>query len=168
MPNRSFLVRLAAATLIPLSAAAMLAATAAPAAHGPSALTARRACPASQLRAAVVSDQGGMMHRELSITLTNSGASACVIDGFPAIRLLDAQRRAAINAESFSGTPQAFTLAPGKRAAFGIRVATSDGVTVYPTMRTLAIIPPGDVVALMLPHALPAGPTIDVKALVPG
>ncbi len=46
----------------------------------------------SQLRAAVVSDEGAMMHRELRVTLTNDGASACVIDGFPAVRLLDASR----------------------------------------------------------------------------
>jgi hypothetical protein len=165
---RSLLLGLAGATMLPLAAAATLVMTAAPAAHAPSSLTARRACPSSQLRAAVVSDQGAMMHRELSITLTNSGASACVIDGFPAIRLLDAQHHGAVTAESFSGTPHAFDLAPGKHAAFGIRVATGDGVTVYPMMPTLAIVPPGDVAPLLVQHALPAGPTIDVQAIVPG
>jgi hypothetical protein len=157
---------LAVATMLPSAASATLVPTPSPAAHAPSALTAARACPSPQLRAAVVSDQGAMMHRELRVTLTNNGASACTIDGFPAIRLLDAQRHVTIAQESFSGTPSAFTLAPGKSASFGLRIATGDGTTTYPTVPALAIIPPGDVVAIVVQHRVPAGPTVDVQAIV--
>ena len=129
-----------------------------------------RACQSSQLRAAVSSDTGAMLHREITVTLTNRGASACTLDGYPAIRLLDAQHRASVAAESFSGAaPHAFSLAPGKHAAFEMRVATSDGVVpAYPTMPILAIIPPGDIVPLLLQHGVPASPTIDMHAIAPG
>jgi hypothetical protein len=153
---------------VPLAASATLVPTAPPAAHAPSALTAARACPSTQLRAAVTSDEAAMVHREVRVTLTNDGASSCVMDGFPAIRLLDAQHHVHIAEESFSGTPSAFTLAPGKSAAFGLRIATADAVTTYPMLPTLAVIPPGDVGSLMVHHALPAAPTIDVQAVVPG
>ncbi len=148
-----------------LAASSSLVATAAPA---PGALTTRVTCLSSQLRAAVVSDQGGMMHRELHITLTNKGKTPCAIDGFASIRLLDAGKQAQLTAESFSGTPHPFTLAAGGRASFGLRIATSNGVAVYPSVPLLAIIPPGDVVPLVLTHPLPTGPTIDIQALVPG
>jgi hypothetical protein len=110
-----------------------------------------------------------MLHRDITITLTNSGRSACVIDGYPAIRLLDAQHHASVAAESFSGDPpHAFTLAPGKHATFSILVATTNGVVpAYPTMPTLAIVPPGDVSPLLLQHGVPAGPTIEIQAIVP-
>ena len=157
---------LAVATIFPSAAAATLVPTPSPAPHAPSALTAARACPSSQLRATVVSDEGAMMHRELRVTLTNEGASACTIDGFPAIRLLDAQRHVTIAEESFSGTPRAFTLAPDKSASFGLRIATGDGITTYPTVPAFAVIPPGDVVAIVVQHRVPAGPTIDVQAIV--
>ncbi len=111
-----------------------------------------------------------MLHRDITITLTNSGRSVCVIDGYPGVRLLDAQHHASIAAESFSGTaPHKFTLAPGKHATFSILIATTDGVVpAYPTMPILAIIPPGDVSPLLLQHGVPAGPTIDIQAIVPG
>jgi len=145
--------------MLPLTASVALAAPPSP-----------PACPSSQLRAAVTEDSGAMLHRDIEITLTNNGRSACVIDGYPAIRLLDAQHRASVAAESFSGDdPHKFTLAPGKHATFSILVATTDGVApAYPTMPILAIIPPGDVVPLLVKHGVPAGPTIQIQAIVAG
>jgi len=89
---RSLAHGLLCAAMLPLTASVALAAPA-PA----------RACSSSQLRAAVASDSGAMLHRDITITLTNSGRSACVIDGYPAIRLLDAQHHASVAAESFLG-----------------------------------------------------------------
>lgn len=168
MQFSSAVLGLAGAASIGLAASAMPAASAAPAANASHALTTRVTCLSSQLRAAVTSDQGGMMHRELHITLTNKGRTPCAIDGFAAIRLLDAGHQAQLTAESFSGSPHPFALAAGAKASFGIRIATSNGVAVYPSVPLLAIIPPGDVVPLILTHPLPTGPTIDVQALVPG
>ena len=157
-------VALLAAAALAKGASAALASTPAPPAHGMAIL---RPCPSSQLKATVASDEGAMMHRELTIVLTNAGASACAIDGYPAVRLLDASKHARIAAESFSGTPRQFIIAPDQQAAFKMRIATGDGVTTYMTVPTLAIIPPGDVVPLLVPVTLPSAPTIDVTALAP-
>jgi hypothetical protein len=149
------------------AALAPSAAAGAPAAPVPGGLAILLPCTASQLRATVASDTGAMMHRELTIALTNTGARACAIDGFPAVRLLDVRNRAVIAAESFSGTPREFTIGPGQQAAFTMRIATGDGVTAYRTVPTLAILPPGDVAPVLLALSLPSAPTIDVTALVP-
>jgi len=53
---------------------------------------------------------------------------------------------------------------PGQSASFGLRIATGDGITTYPTVPAFAVIPPGDVVAILVQHRVPAGPTIDVQA----
>ena len=126
-----------------------------------------RPCAASQLAAAVTSQTGAMLHRELRITLTNVSPRACAIDGFPAVRLLDELKQPQIVAESFSRTPRLFTIGPAQAAAFLVRVATGDGVTSYRTVPTLAVIPPGDTAPLLLEVEVPVAPTIDVTALFP-
>ncbi len=126
-----------------------------------------RPCASAQLKAAVASQGGAMLHRELRITLTNVSVRACAIDGFPAVRLLDELKRPQIVAESFSRTPRLFIIAPAQAAAFMLRVATGDGVTSYRTVPALAVIPPGDTSPLLLDVELPVAPTIDVTALYP-
>jgi hypothetical protein len=126
-----------------------------------------RPCASAQLAAAVTSQTGAMLHRELRITLTNVSQRACAIDGFPAVRLLDVRKAPQIAAESFSRTPKLFTIAPAQAAAFLMRIATGDGVTSYRTVRTLAIIPPGDTTPILLDVELPLAPTVDVTALFP-
>jgi hypothetical protein len=155
-----------AAVLVPLTASATLRPTAPPIPGG-RAMAILRPCPSSQLHAVVSSDTGAMMHRELRITLTNVGARACAIDGYPAVRLLDAQKRARIAAESFSGSPRQFIIAPHQRAAFELRIATGDGTTNYLTIPFLGIIPPGDVSPLFVKVELPSAPTVEVTALEP-
>jgi Protein of unknown function (DUF4232) len=168
MGLRSFVLASALVAAVPLAASATLSPTNPPVPlGGQHGLAILRPCPSSQLRAAVTSDQGAMLHRELRITLTNVGASACAIDGYPAVRLLDALNHARIAAESFSLTPRQFIIAPDQQAAFRLRIATGDGTTTYLTVPTLAIIPPGDVVPLFVKIALPSAPTIDVTALQP-
>ncbi|HEV3089328.1 MAG TPA: DUF4232 domain-containing protein [Candidatus Elarobacter sp.] len=134
-------------------------------AHGPLAIL--RPCAASQLKASIASDQSAMMHRELHITLTNTGSTGCAIDGYPAVRLLDELGHPRITAESFSRTPRLFVLSPGQQAAFGLRIATGDGTTTYITAPTLAVIPPGDVKPLRLHVTLPVAPVLDVTAVLP-
>ena len=126
-----------------------------------------RPCASAQLRAAVASQSGAMLHRELRITLTNVSGRACAIDGFPAVRLLDEIGRPQIVAESFSRVPRLFTIAPAQAAAFLMRIATGDGVTSYRTVPKLAVIPPGDTAPMLLDVELPVAPTIDVTALFP-
>ena len=126
-----------------------------------------RPCASAQLKAAVASQTGAMLHRELRITLTNTSARACALDGFPAVRLLDELGHAQIVAESFSGAPRLFTIAPGQAAEFLVRIATGDGVTPYRTVPTLAVIPPGDTAPIVLHVELPVAPTAGVTALSP-
>jgi hypothetical protein len=153
---------------LPLAASATLSPTNPPVPFGGQhGLAILRPCRSSQLKAAVTSDQGAMLHRELRITLTNVGASACAIDGYPAVRLLDVLNHPRIAAESFSLKPRQFIIAPDEQAAFRLRIATGDGTTTYMTVPTLAIIPPGDVTPLLLKIELPSAPTIEVTALLP-
>jgi hypothetical protein len=168
MAPRSLVIVLAAAVAaLPSGARATLTSTAPPIAAGPHGLAILRPCAATQLKAAVASNEIAAMHRELRITLTNTGASACAISGYPAIRLLDELKHPRITAESFSQKPHLFTIAPDQQAAFRLRAATGDGVTSFMTAPTLAIIPPGDVVPLLLSVELPVAPTIDVTAVLP-
>jgi hypothetical protein len=126
-----------------------------------------RPCASAQLRAAVASQTGAMLHRELRITLTNVSPRACAIDGFPAVRLLDELKHPVIAAESFSRAPKLFTIAPNQAAAFLVRIATGDGTTSYRTVPALAVIPPGDTAPILLSIDLPAAPTIGVTAVLP-
>ncbi|MDB5026560.1 MAG: hypothetical protein JWO66_249 [Candidatus Eremiobacteraeota bacterium] len=164
MGQRSLVLVLAAllAASPPPTAAALP-----PIAGGAHGLAILRPCATAQLKAAVAEDRGATLHRELRITLTNTGATACAIDGYPAVRLLDELKHPRIAAESFTQTARMFTIAPGASAAFGLRVATGDGAATYMTAPTLAIIPPGDVVPLFLTVELPVAPTIEVTALRP-
>ena len=166
-PRSLVFVLAAAAAALPAGAQATLTSTPPPVAGGAHGLAILRPCPASQLRAAVASKGHAMMHVELRITLANVGASACAISGYPAVRLLDELKHPRIVAESFSGNPRMFILAPDQKAAFGLRVATGDGTTSYMTAPTLAIIPPGDITPMLLNVELPVAPTIDVTALEP-
>ena len=165
MNLRPSVLACAALALAPFAAAA--AAPLPPIGGGGGGLAILRPCAAAQLKAAIASDTSAMMHRELVITLTNTGPTGCAIDGFPALRLLDELDRPRIAAESFSRAPKFFVLSPSQKAAFGLRVATGDGTTTYLTVPTLAVIPPGDLKPLRLRVTLPAAPTLDVTAVLP-
>jgi hypothetical protein len=167
MDSRFLVLAVAALAAAPLAAGAAAPPSLAPIAGGPHPLAVLRACPSSQLKAAIASDEGAMMHRELRITLTNTGAVGCAMLGYPAIRLLDELKHPQIVAESFSRTPRMFVVSPGGQAAFLLRVATGDGVTTYHTVPTLAIVPPGDVTPLLVRVALPVAPRVDVTAVLP-
>jgi Protein of unknown function (DUF4232) len=151
----------------PAGSSTTIAETNPPIGGGAGALAVLRPCASSQLRATVTGNERAMLHRELRITLTNTGTRACAIDGYPAVRLLDELRHPRITAESFSEQPRLFTIGPNQRAAFRLRIATGDGTTEYMTAPTLAIIPPGDTVPLLLNVTLPVAPTIAVTALAP-
>ena len=135
--------------------------------NGGRGLAVLRPCASAQLKAAVTSQTGATLHRELRITLTNASARACAIDGFPAVRLLDELKHPQIVAESFSRAPRLFIIAPAQAAAFLVRIATGDGVTSYRTVRTLAVIPPGDIAPILLDVEVPVAPTIAVTAILP-
>ena len=167
MGLRSLVLFSALMAALPLAASAALSPADPPIGGRPGGLAILRPCAAAQLKAAVTSETHAMLHRELEITLTNLSATACAIDGFPAVRLLDELRHARIAAERFSGKPRQFIIAPGSAAAFQLRVATGDGTTEYMTAPTLAIIPPGDIAPLFVKIALPVAPTIAVTALQP-
>jgi hypothetical protein len=167
MGLRSLVLVSALGATLPLAASAAAPATDPPIGGRPGGLAILRPCATVQLKPRVWSETHAMLHRELVITLTNVGSTACAIDGFPAVRLLDALRHARIVAETFTGKPRQFIIAPNGTAAFQLRVASGDGTIEYMTAPTLAIIPPGDVAPLFLTIALPVAPTIEVSALQP-
>lgn len=150
--------------LVPPTAPASEAVPGPPGAHG---LRVLRPCAAAQLQAKVVGSDQGMLHRNLRIALTNVSSQGCAIDGYPAVRLLDAAGNVAIAAESFSRTPREFLIGPDQQAIFLLRVAVGDGVLTYRNAAKLAIIPPGDIRPLTLSVALPTAPRLDVTALLP-
>ncbi len=160
---------LAVATLVATSTFVRAAAPSEPpiGGNGGRGMAVLRPCASAQLKAAVTSQTGAMLHRELRITLTNISTHACAIDGFPAVRLLDERSSPQIVAESFSRAPRLFIIAPGRAAAFLVRVATGDGVASYRTVPVLAVIPPGDTSPLLLHVELPVAPTIGVTAMLP-
>ena len=129
-----------------------------------------RPCATADLRASVLTNTRAMMHEELRIGLTNTSQRACAIDGYPAVRIVDANGAVAIAAETFVSepAPRIFTIAPGQSAAFGVRIAAGDGVTEYRAAPQLAIVPPGGLSALMLAVSVPVAPTIEVSATVRG
>ncbi|MBV9438523.1 MAG: DUF4232 domain-containing protein [Candidatus Eremiobacteraeota bacterium] len=159
---RSIVLALLTVALLPLSAEA------APRyAPGMRSTQVLRPCTTPTLRASLVSEEGATLHRELTIALTNTGERGCAIDGYPAVRLLDAAKNVQISAESFASAPRFFVLNPGAKALFGLRVATGDGTAQYRTVPLLAIVPPGDVAPLYLTLTLPAAPMIEVTPLAP-
>jgi hypothetical protein len=158
MRKRSLVVALAALAALPAPAGANV--------TPPHVMAVLRPCAAAQLRANKSSEDAGMLHRELRIRLTNVSSRACAIDGFPAVRLLDAAHNPQIVAESFSREPQLLILAPQQSAMFALRIATGDGTTTYRSVPLLAVIPPGDVTPLYLRIDLPAAPRIDVTAVL--
>lgn len=167
-PRALALILAAAAAAIPPAAHATLTSTAPPVAGGgPHGLAILRPCPATQLKAAITSNAIVSGYREVRVTLTNAGASACAISGYPAVRLLDELKHPRIVAESFTDKPRMFIIAPDQQAAFRLRAAIGDGTTPYMTAPSLAIIPPGDVAPLLLNVELPVAPVIEVSALLP-
>lgn len=167
-PRSLALVLATAAAALPAATPATLTSTMPPIGGGPPhGLAILRPCPASQLKAAIASNGIVAGYRELRITLTNAGASACAISGYPAVRLLDELKHPRIVAESFTDKPRMFIIAPDQQAAFRLRVAVGDGTTPYMTAPSLAIIPPGDVAPLLLNVELPVAPVIEVSALLP-
>jgi hypothetical protein len=135
--------RLAAGTgalALALAAAALL---------GPATASSRALprCPVGRLAVRVASVSAAAGHRYWNIALRNRGAAPCVLQGFPAIGLLDRSGRLfAVTVADQPGWPvPRIAVAPGQRAyfTFGYTVSGPCGTHSF-TAYALAIYPPAD------------------------
>jgi hypothetical protein len=126
-------------------------------------------CTTKQLTASAKTEATGMLHQEAVITLTNAGRSACRIGGFAAVRVLDTRGRVVATIPNQLGTADTtFLLRPHHHAWFRITYSYSNGVHEYPVAPKLAIIPPGDVAALIIAARVAPGPTMLISKIVAG
>lgn len=136
------------------------------------------ACSSSQLRPAVVSEQGATGHLQLVVALHNTSGSTCHLDGYPALQLLDGHGRAmptkvveggTYDAPSYPARP--VTLSPAGVASFAVafdHIPGSTG-TSCPTAGGVAITPPHGSDRLVLDTPLdPCGGVVHVSAIAPG
>jgi hypothetical protein len=137
------------------------------------------ACTTPQLAVSFVEAQGAAGTILDTLQLTNISSSACVLNGYVTVQMLDAGSAPMPTIDSpgggiFTGWPGPFSflLAPGAAAPFGL--AWSDvptgAETTCPPAASLAITPPGQVSALnvTLPFIAPCNSgTINVGPLRP-
>jgi Protein of unknown function (DUF4232) len=120
-------------------------------------------CSSAELALSFVRAEGAAGTILDVLALTNTSTAACVLDGYVAVQMLDADGVPMPTVDvpgggiwtNFAG-PSAFPLPPGATASFGITwsdVFTGDE-TSCPAASTLQVSPPGDIDALEI--ALPA------------
>ena len=111
-------------------------------------------CPAGHLAIRVASTSAAAGHRYWNIVLRNRGRTSCVLQGFPAIGLLDRTR--GLFAVTVSNQPgwaaPRIAVAPGSRAyfTFGYTVSGPCGRHSF-TAFALAVYPPSDARYLAVP-----------------
>jgi hypothetical protein len=111
-------------------------------------------CAGSQLALSYTGTEGATGHLELTLALRNVSASVCLLQGYPAARLLDGTGRPLPLHVSNGGgffpdtmpAPQAVTVKPGASAHFGISFITNNeykGAQVCRTARAAMSAAPG-------------------------
>ena len=104
-------------------------------------------CPVARLDARVASVSAAAGHRYWNIELRNGGSSPCLLQGFPAIGLLDRARGLfAITVQEEPGWPAPrIAVVAGQRAyfTFGYTVSGPCGTRSF-TAYALAVYPPSD------------------------
>ena len=104
-------------------------------------------CAAGHLAIRLASTSAAAGHRYWNVELRNRGGTSCVLQGFPAIGLLDRTRGLfAVTVSNQPGWPAArIAVAPGQRAyfTFGYTVSGPCGTHSF-TAFALAVYPPSD------------------------
>jgi hypothetical protein len=127
------------------------------------------------LSAAIRYPSGAMGHGGETVVLTNRGAAACALGGYPGLGLLDrtdtvpltVQRQQAAGFLFRYVPPRVVTLVPGTVISFGIEWINQ--VTIAAT--TLIITPPNDTTMITLPitgYQVPNNHAVTVTAVAPG
>lgn len=104
-------------------------------------------CPAGRLAIRVASTSAAAGHRYWNVELRNRGGTSCVLQGFPAIGLLDRTRGLfAVTVSNQPGWPAPrIAVAPGRRAYFTFGYTGSGPCGTHSfTAFTLAVYPPSD------------------------
>lgn len=123
-------------------------------------LPASAPCRANQLRLASESGDAGAGNRANVFSITNAGAAACTVAGYPAVSLLDGQRSAlsAIRSDQNPNTAMPVNLAVGAKAFFDIawNVVPHEGAgeRVCPSAAQVRVRLHGDTTDLTTPLAL--------------
>ena len=111
-------------------------------------------CPVGRLAIRVASTSAAAGHRYWNIELRNRGRTSCVLQGFPAIGLLDRSRGLfAVTVSNQPGWPAPrIAVAPGRRAyfTFGYTVSGPCGIHSF-TAFAIAVYPPSDSRYLTVP-----------------
>lgn len=133
-------------------------------------LPASMPCRAAQLRLAAETEDAGMGGRTQLISLTNAGAAACTVAGYPAVSLLDAQGRAltGVRSDQNPNTATPVNISAGGKAYFDIHWSVfpneGAGERTCPTAARVRVLIPGDTAALALPLSFtPCGGRIRVN-----
>lgn len=138
-------------------------------------------CAGARLRLALEGGDAGMGNRVNTLSLTNTGPSACVIGGYPTVTVLDGTgaplanvvaERGPDNYFNNSGAPRSVSLKPGGKAVFDLAWNVvpheAEGETVCPTAKTVRVNAPGDATPLDLAQTFtPCGGGVKVSPLRP-
>lgn len=124
-------------------------------------------CNPSQLSGAVANEQGAAGSVIASLTLTNTGGSPCVLDGYPGVSFVDAGGEPigvpATRDDSAAGS--AVTLRPGASAAASLKIVQAGVIgTCNPhDAAGLRVYPPGSYDSLVVPYSARAcgNPTVE-------
>lgn len=114
-------------------------------------------CNPSQLSGSVVNEQGAAGSVIASLTLTNTGGSPCVLDGYPGVSFVGANGEiiGMPAGRDASAAGSAITLQPGASASAALKI-TQAGVigTCNPHDATgLRVYPPGSYESLVIPYS---------------
>lgn len=114
-------------------------------------------CNPSRLSGAVANEQGAAGSVIASLTLTNTGGSPCVLDGYPGVSFVgaDGEIIGMPAGRDASGAGSAITLQPGASASAALKI-TQAGVigTCNPHDATgLRVYPPGSYESLVIPYS---------------
>jgi hypothetical protein len=117
-------------------------------------------CQPTDLAGALLGSQGAAGTIEVTISLRNTTAAGCALEGYPGMQLLDAAgnplptQTVPGGSESFDDFPKSpVTIGPGQSGYFNVGYSDvpAGGETSCPTSASLWVTPPDDVTHLVLP-----------------
>lgn len=133
-------------------------------------------CRAAQLRLSQGFGGAAGGSSEVIYTFRNAASRACVLRGWPSVRLKNASGKllAVRTSHALALRPHLVELRPGQMASFGLVDSYGGYNPLCPSSRTVEIAPPGDRASLSLTSSVPdcitrsTYWTLEILPLVPG